>query len=108
MKFPVCDFAESEDGFYSQCASCPIRAGVEGCALTLMDDGNYLCEGTTPHGGMRAVFHFRDNEGNQVPKEDAEHVEIHEFDQEGHLITILYGMVDPEGVMYIKKSQKEG
>jgi len=32
-------------------------------------------------------------------------VEIHELDEGGHLITILYGMVDPEGIMYLRRSQ---
>jgi len=41
MKFPVCEFAEAEEGFYSQCASCPIAAGSAGCALSELEDGNY-------------------------------------------------------------------
>jgi len=41
MKFPVCEFAEAEEGFYSQCASCPIAAGSVGCALSELEDGNY-------------------------------------------------------------------
>jgi len=102
MKFPVCEFAEAEEGFYSQCASCPIAAGSAGCALSELEDGNYIFEGETPHGGVVAMFYFRDNEGNHVEKSDAEHVEIHELDEGGHLITILYGMVDPEGIMYLR------
>jgi hypothetical protein len=108
MKFPVCDFAEPVEGFYSQCASCPIAAGTPGCALLELDDGNYEFVGETPHGGVRAVFYFRDNAGNQVPKRDAEHVEIHELDEGEHLVTILYGMVDPEGMIYLKKSRTGG
>ncbi len=104
MKFPVCDFADSEDGFYSQCSGCPIKASSEGCVLEELEDGTYEFRGATPHGGVRALFIFKDNEGNQIPKEDAEHVEIHELDELGHLVTILYGMVDPEGVIYLKKS----
>ena len=57
-----------------------------------------------PHGGVSALFYFKDNEGNQVRKRDAIHVEIHELDAAGHLMTILYGMVDPEGMIYLKKS----
>jgi hypothetical protein len=34
-------------------------------------------------------------------------VEIHELDAEGHLMTILYGMVDPEGMIYLKNSGSE-
>jgi hypothetical protein len=104
MKFPVCEYADSEEGFYSQCASCPIDSSNPGCALSELEDGNYEFEGTTPHGGVRALFYFRDNEGNQVAKRDAIHVEIHELDDLGHLITILYGMVDPEGMIYLKRS----
>jgi len=54
--------------FYSQCASCPIAAGSAGCALSELEDGNYIFEGETPHGGVVAMFYFRDNEGNQVKK----------------------------------------
>jgi len=104
MKFPVCDYAESIEGFYSQCAGCPIESKAPGCALEEMDDGTYEFIGQTPHGGARAVFHFKDNAGNQVSKYDAIHVEIHELDESGMLVTILYGMVDPEGLIYLKKS----
>ncbi|MEI7695535.1 MAG: hypothetical protein WCI64_07820 [Chlorobium sp.] len=104
MKFPVCEFAVSEPGFYSQCASCPIDSSLPGCALEPLEDGRYQFEGVTPNGGVRAVFHFRDNEGNQVLKREAMHVEIHELDEQGHLIMMLYGMVDPEGMIYLKKS----
>ncbi|MEI8186685.1 MAG: hypothetical protein WCG19_08305 [Chlorobiaceae bacterium] len=107
MKFPICEFAESAEGFYSQCASCPIDSSSPGCALDELEDGNYLFEGATPHGGVQALFYFKDNEGNQVRKRDAIHVEIHELDAEGHLMTILYGMVDPEGMIYLKKSDSE-
>ena len=107
MKFPVCEYAESEEGFYSQCASCPIDSSSSGCALDELDDGTYQFEGGTPNGGIRALFYFRDNEGNRVKKRDAIHVEIHELDEQGHLITILYGMVDPEGIIYLKSSGPE-
>ena len=107
MKFPVCEYTESEEGFYSQCASCPIASSASGCALDELEDGTYQFQGVTPHGGVRAIFHFRDNEGNRVMKKEALHVEIHELDEQEHLITILYGMVDPEGVMYLKKSESE-
>ncbi|MEI6638979.1 MAG: hypothetical protein WCL46_04625 [Chlorobium sp.] len=107
MKFPVCEFAESEAGFYSQCASCPIDSSSSGCALNELEDGTYQFQGATPHGGVRAVFHFRDNEGNQVIKREAVHVEIHELDDRDHLITVLYGMVDPEGIIYLKSSGAE-
>jgi len=107
MKFPVCEYAESEAGFYSQCASCPIDSSSSGCALDELEDGTYQFEGITPHGGVRALFYFRDNEGNRVKKRDALHVEIHELDERDHLITILYGMVDPEGMIYLKSSGTE-
>ena len=107
MKFPVCEFAESEEGFYSQCASCPIDSSSSGCALDKLDDGTYQFEGVTPHGGVKALFYFRDNEGNRVAKRESIHVEIHELDDLGHLITILYGMVDPEGMIYLKSSNPE-
>ena len=107
MKFPICEFADSAEGFYSQCASCPINSSSPGCALDELEDGNYQFEGTTPHGGVKALFYFKDNEGNQVRKRDAIHVEIHELDAEGYLITILYGMVDPEGMIYLKNSGSE-
>jgi hypothetical protein len=107
MKFPICEFADSAEGFYSQCASCPIDSSSPGCALDELEDGNYRFEGTTPHGGTMALFYFKDNEGNQVRKRDALHVEIHELDEAGYLITILYGMVDPEGMIYLKKSESE-
>jgi len=107
MKFPVCQHAESEAGFYSQCASCPINSSSSGCALDELEDGTYQFEGATPNGGVKAVFHFRDNEGNQVIKQEAMHVEIHELDEQEHLITILYGMVDPEGIIYLKNSGSE-
>jgi hypothetical protein len=104
MKFPICEFAVSEPGFYSQCASCPIDSSSSGCALEPLDDGTYQFEGATPNGGVKARFHFRDNEGNQVIKREAVHVEIHELDSDGHLITMLYGMVDPEGIIYLKRA----
>ncbi|MBN1278171.1 MAG: hypothetical protein K9I59_02140 [Chlorobium sp.] len=104
MKFPVCDYTESVEGFYSQCAGCPIESRAPGCALDEQEDGTYLFDGPTPHGGVRAVFYFKDNAGNQVSKYDAVHVEIHELDESGMLVTILYGMVDPEGMIYLKKS----
>lgn len=104
MKFPVCDYAESEEGFYSQCASCPIDCKNPGCALDALEDGNYEFTGSTPHGGVRAVFYFRNDAGDQVSKQDAVHVEIHEFDENGETVAILYGMVDPEGMIYLKKS----
>ncbi|HED30765.1 MAG TPA: hypothetical protein ENN50_03550 [Prosthecochloris aestuarii] len=107
MKFPVCDFAESEDGFYSQCAGCPIKASTPGCALEELDDGTYQFVGPTPHGGVKALFIFKDNDGSQVPKNEAVHVEIQELDELGHLVTILYGMVDPEGMIYLKRSDAE-
>jgi len=107
MKFPVCEFAESEPGFYSQCASCPIETSSSGCALDALADGTYQFDGPTPHGGVKAVFHFRDNAGTQTSKRDAEHVEIYEFDEQDHLITILYGMVDPEGIIYLKHSENK-
>jgi hypothetical protein len=34
-------------------------------------------------------------------------VEIHELDDYDHLITVLYGMVDPEGIIYLKSSATE-
>ena len=34
-------------------------------------------------------------------------MEIHELDEHGHLMTILYGMVDPEGMIYLKNSGTE-
>jgi hypothetical protein len=104
MKFPVCDFAESEEGFYSQCVSCPIEPNKAGCALDALDDGTYLFTGDTPHGGVKAVFYFKNDAGDQVAKQEAVHVEIHEFDAEDLLVAILYGMVDPEGMIYLKKS----
>lgn len=104
MKFPVCDYADSLDGFYSQCAGCPIESRAPGCALDELEDGTYQFTGETPHGGVRALFYFKDNAGNQVSKYDAIHVEIHELDEAGMLVTILYGMVDPEGLIYLKKS----
>lgn len=107
MKFPVCDYADSEEGFYSQCASCPIDAASSGCALDELEDGNYQFIGETPHGGVKALFFFKNNEGDQVPKRDAVHVEIHELDQKEQLISVLYGMVDPEGMIYLKKSEPE-
>ncbi len=104
MKFPVCDYAESEEGFYSQCASCPIDCKNPGCALDAIEAGVYEFTGATPHGGVRAVFYFRNDAGDQVSKQEAEHVEIHEFDEHGETVAILYGMVDPEGMIYLKKS----
>lgn len=104
MKFPVCDYAPSEDGFYSQCASCPIDSSLGGCALEECSDGFYQFEGETPHGGIKALFYFSDNDGNRVAKRYAQHVEIHELDADGHVLSILFGMVDPEGVIYLKKS----
>ncbi len=106
MKFPVCEYADSEEGFYSQCASCPIDAKNPGCALADLGDGTYGFVGQTPHGGVKAVFYFRNDEGGQVSKHDAAHVEIHELDENGHLVAILYGMVDPEGMIYLKKSDR--
>lgn len=106
MKFPVCDYADSEEGFYSQCASCPIDCKNPGCALQKVGDGLYESTGPTPHGGVKAMFFFKNDAGDPVAKEEAEHVEIHEMDDSGHLITILYGMVDPEGIIYLKKSER--
>jgi len=107
MKFPVCEYAQSEEGFYSQCASCPIDPASSGCALDELDDGNYLFEGHTPHGGVKALFLFKNNEGDKVRKRDAVHVEFHELDHEEQLIAVLYGMVDPQGMIYLKKSGPE-
>jgi hypothetical protein len=104
MKFPVCDFAESEEGFYSQCASCPIESNQAGCALDEQKDGTYMFTGETPHGGVKAVFYFKNDAGDRVAKQEAVHVEIHEFDDQDFLVAILYGMVDPEGMIYLKKS----
>lgn len=104
MKFPVCEYADSEEGFYSQCASCPIDSKNPGCALEELGDGTSQFTGQTPHGGVKAIFYFRNDAGDQVAKQDAEHVEIHELDENDHLIAILYGMVDPEGMIYLKKS----
>ncbi|MEI6847370.1 MAG: hypothetical protein WCK32_04925 [Chlorobiaceae bacterium] len=107
MKFPVCKHAPSEDGFYAQCASCPIDSSSPGCALDEQEDGNYLFEGETPHGGVKALFFFKDNEGSKVLKKEAVHVEIHEFDDQEKLVAVLYGMVDPQGMIYLKKSGPE-
>ncbi|NTU67466.1 MAG: hypothetical protein HGB02_01150 [Chlorobiaceae bacterium] len=104
MKFPVCDYAESEEGFYSQCASCPIDCKNPGCALDQLEDGTYRFSGQTPHGGVNAVFYFKDDAGEDVSKQEAVHVEIHELDENCGVIAILYGMVDPEGMIYLKKS----
>jgi len=104
MKFPVCDFADADDGFYSQCASCPIDSDTAGCALSQLEDGTYEFVGETPHGGVRAVFLFKNDAGDQVEKQEAVHVEIHELDEYGHLVTLLYGIVDPEGMIYLKRS----
>ncbi|HWQ26143.1 MAG TPA: hypothetical protein VN367_05085 [Chlorobaculum sp.] len=106
MKFPVCDYADSEEGFYSQCASCPIDAKNPGCALDVLDDGTYYFTGQTPHGGVKAVFYFKNDEGVLVVKQEAVHVEIHELDELDHLVAILYGIVDPEGMIYLKKSDR--
>ena len=106
MKFPVCDYADSEEGFYSQCASCPIDAKNPGCALDALDDGTYYFTGQTPHGGVKAVFYFKNDEGLLVVKQEAVHVEIHELDDLDHLVAILYGIVDPEGMIYLKKSDR--
>jgi hypothetical protein len=108
MKFPICDYAASEEGFYSQCASCPIECKNPGCALQEHADGTYHFDGLTPHGGVRAIFYFKNDAGDQVLKQDAIHVEIHELDELDHLVAILYGMVDPEGVIYLKKSESTG
>jgi len=56
MKFPVCEFAEAEEGFYSQCASCPIAAGSAGCALSELEDGNYIFEGETHMAALLLCF----------------------------------------------------
>ena len=104
MKFPHCDYAPSEDGFYSQCASCPIDASLAGCALEECGDGVYQSESETPHGGSKALFYFTDNDGNRVAKRQAHHVEVHEMNAENQIIAVLYGMVDPEGIIYLKKS----
>jgi hypothetical protein len=106
MKFPICDYADSEEGFYSQCASCPIDSTAPGCALEECEDGTYQFVGRTPSGGVRAVFYFKNDAGEQVMKREALHVEIHELDEVDHLIAILYGMVDPEGMIYLKKSER--
>jgi len=107
MKFPVCEYAQSEEGFYSQCASCPIDSSSSGCALDELEDGNYMFEGETPHGGVKALFFFKNNEGDKVEKREAVHVEIHELDNQEQLIAVLYGMVDPQGMIYLKKSGPE-
>jgi len=85
-------------------AGFPFSRKKPGCALDELEDGTYQFIGETPHGGVRALFYFKDNAGNQVSKYDAIHVEIHELDEAGMLVTILYGMVDPEGMIYLKKS----
>ncbi len=107
MKFPVCKFADSEDGFYSQCTSCPIESSTPGCVLTELEDGTYEFVGETPSGGVRAVFIFKNDAGDQIPKQEAIHVEIHELDEHGHLVTKLYGIVDPEGMIYLNRSGEE-
>jgi hypothetical protein len=98
MKFPVCELYAAEEGFYCQCVGCPIVSNsTPGCVLEELSDGDYQFVGPTPNGGVKAIFHFTNNEGEQVPKSDAIHVEIREYNDKGKVVGILYGMVDPEG-----------
>ncbi len=99
MTFPECALYTAEDSFYCQCAGCPVVSNsTPGCVLEELPDGTYEFKGHTPGGGVKALFFFTDNSGAKVPKEDAIHVEIREYDKNGKQIGILFGLVDPEGL----------
>lgn len=98
MQFPRCDLYPAEAGFYCQCAGCPVVSNdTSACVLTETSDGTYHFDGLTPHGGVKAVIIFTNDEGQSVPKPQAKHVEIREFDANGTLVGVQFGLVDPQG-----------
>ena len=98
MKFPRCDMYPNEEGFYCQCIGCPVISNITpGCALREVSVGVYEYTGETPNGGVKAVLTFTNDEGEIVPKPDAKHVEIREFDRNGGVVQILFGVADPQG-----------
>jgi len=108
MKFPVCDLYPAEDGFYCQCAGCPIVSNsTPGCVIEELPNGDYEFEGETPSGGVKALFIFTNNEGERVAKEDAIHVEIRELNEKGKVVGVLFGMVDPDGAINPLHSDEE-
>lgn len=47
----------------------------------------------TPGGGVRALFIYTNDEGKDVPKEEATNVEIREYDKKGRCIRRTYGEI---------------
>ena len=106
MEFPRCDMVPSEEESHCHCIGCPVTCQEEGCVLTLEGVGVYRFEGGTPHGGIRAIFHFTDTEGNLVSKDEAGYVEIREMDEAGGTVHIDYGVVDEYGFSHRKDPRK--
>jgi hypothetical protein len=62
----------AEDGFYCQCVGCEVISNsTPGCVIREKPDGIYEFNGVTPHGGVKAVLIFTNDEGEIVPKPDA-------------------------------------
>ena len=51
-----------------------------------------VIEGETPHGGVRAIALFSNDEGEPVDSSVATRVEIHEYDAKGEVIFRIYGV----------------
>lgn len=98
MQFPRCDLMPAEEGFYCQCVGCEVVSNATpGCVIREKPDGIYEYNGTTPNGGVKAVLIFTNDEGEIVPKSDAKHVEIREFDAKGNVLAVQFGVADPQG-----------
>jgi hypothetical protein len=65
--------------------------------LTEKETGIYEFIGPTPHGGVKAILVFTNDEGEIVPKPDAKHVEIRELSAKGETVQVMFGVADPQG-----------
>lgn len=98
MQFPRCDLMPAEEGFYCQCVGCEVVSNsTPGCVIREKPDGIYEFNGATPNGGVKAVLIFTNDEGEIVSKPDAKHVEIREFDAKGNVLSVQFGVADPQG-----------
>ncbi len=98
MEFPRCDLYPADAGFYCQCVGCPVISNsTAGCVIREKENGVYEFHGATPHGGVKAVLVFTNDEGEIVAKPNAKHVEIRELDAQGRTIQVTFGVADPQG-----------
>jgi len=50
--------------------------------------------GETPNGGVYSEAFFVNNEGKEVPKEEASRVIINECDEDGTIVNTTYGAIN--------------